>query len=99
MRIRRKPGASSGNRTRIGGMEDRGPTLGRSPHKGAFYSAGAMEENRTPVASLARSYSTVELPSQISGANSGNRTRIGGLEDRGPTVGRCSLYLIHFLFY
>lgn len=24
------------------------------------------------------------------GANSGSRTRIGGLEDRGPTVGRCS---------
>src|SRR6187401_2999665 len=28
------------------------------------------------------------------GANSGSRTRIGGLEDRGPTFGRCSRELI-----
>lgn len=48
-----------------------------------------MEENRTPIPSLARSDSTTELPPQIREASSGNRTRIDGLEDRGPTLGRC----------
>jgi hypothetical protein len=49
----------------------------------------AVEENRTPVPSLARSDSTTELPPQNCEASSGNRTRIDGLEDRGPTLGRC----------
>lgn len=60
---------------------------------------GAVKGNRTPIASMAHSHSTLELSPHISnplnlavlrgGAGSGTRTRIGGLEDRGPTFGRC----------
>jgi hypothetical protein len=58
----------------------------------------AVRENRTPVPSLARSDSTTELPPRTYGASSGNRTRIDGLEDRGPTLGRCPLELIPIYF-
>jgi hypothetical protein len=83
-------GADSGNRTRIDGLEARGPALGRCPRSRtalgrsagwevpAAWAGGAVKENRTPVASLARSHSTIELPPHESstGADSGSRTRI-----------------------
>lgn len=48
-----------------------------------------MRGDRTPVPSLARSDSTTELSPQGAGADSGDRTRIDGVEARGPAFGRC----------
>jgi hypothetical protein len=74
-------GADSGSRTRACGVETRCPTSGPCPRE----CRGAVKGNRTPVASLAASRSTIELPPQVQErADSRSRTCV----DR---VGSCRL--------